>query len=82
MNTDRLKLVLKSHNSHRGRASFQSLSISASPLIEVQSPLGFATRGLAANLGLATSTAVTDLRQYINSNLGYSDLEISLLYSK
>ena len=60
MNTDRLKLVLKRYNSHRGRASFQSLSISASPLIEVQSPLGFATMGLAANLGLATSRALTD----------------------
>ena len=29
-----------------------------------------------AALDLATSKAVTDLRQYINSNLGYSDLEI------
>ena len=60
MNTDHFKLVLKRYNSHRGRASFQSLSISASPLIEVQSPLGFATMGLAANLGLATSRALTD----------------------
>ena len=43
---------------------------------EVQSPLGFATLDKAAALGLATATPLTDLRQYINSDLGYSDLEI------
>ena len=48
----------------------------------VQCPLGFATLDKAAALGLATSRAVTDLRQYINSDLGYSDLKIGLLYSK
>ena len=42
----------------------------------IQSPLGFATLDKAAALGLATSRAVTDLRQYINSDLGYSDLKI------
>ena len=36
--------------------------------------------GLAAALGLATSRAVTDLRQYINSDLGFSDLEIILTW--
>jgi len=50
--------------------------------IKVQYPLGFATLDKAAALGLATSRAVTDLRQYINSDLGYSDLKIGLLYSK
>ena len=44
--------------------------------IAIQCPLGFATLGKAAALGLATSRAVTDLRQYINSDLGFSDLEI------
>ena len=43
---------------------------------KLQCPLGFATLDKAAALDLATSRAVTDLRQYINSNLGYSDLEI------
>ena len=42
----------------------------------VQCPLGFATLGKAAALALATSRALTDLRQYINSDLGFSDLEI------
>ena len=42
----------------------------------MQSPLGFATLDKAAALGLATATPMTDLRQYINSNLGFSDLEI------
>ena len=48
----------------------------------LQCPLGFATLGKAAALALATSRALTDLRQYINSDLGYSDLKIGLLYSK
>ena len=42
----------------------------------IQAPLGFATLDKAAALGLATATPLTDLRQYINSDLGYSDLEI------
>ena len=42
----------------------------------IQSPLGFATLDKAAPLGLATATPLTDLRQYINNNLGFSDLEI------
>ena len=48
----------------------------------LQCPLDIETLDKAAALDLATSKAVTDLRQYINSNLGYSDLEIRLLYSK
>ena len=43
---------------------------------EVQCPLGFATLDKAAALDLATATPLTDLRQYINSNLGFRDLEI------
>ena len=35
INTDHLKLVLKRYNSHRGRASLRSLSISTSRVIEV-----------------------------------------------
>ena len=46
------------------------------PSLLIQSTLGFATMGLAAALGLATATPLTDLRQYINSDLGFSDLEI------
>ena len=48
---------------------------------DVQCPLGFATLDKAAALALATAT-LTDLRQYINSDLGFSDLKIGLLYSK
>ena len=48
----------------------------------IQCPLGFATLDKAAALALATSRAVTDLRQYINSDLGYSDLKICFFCSK
>ena len=48
----------------------------------IQCPLGFATLDKAAALGLATSRAVTDLRQYINSDLGYSDLKFLHLYTE
>ena len=48
----------------------------------VQSPLGFATLDKAPALALATIRAVTDLRQYINSDLGYSDLKICFFCSK
>ena len=43
---------------------------------QIQSPLGFATLDKAAALGLATATPMTDLRQYINSDFGFNDLEI------
>ena len=36
----------------------------------------------AATLGLATSRAVTDLRQYINSNLVFRDLKFGPLCSE
>ena len=42
----------------------------------IQSPFGFATLDKVAALALATSRAVTDLRQYINSDLGFSDLKM------
>ena len=42
----------------------------------------FTTRGLAANLGIATSTPVTDLCQYINSDIVFSDLKFRPLYSE
>ena len=42
---------------------------------QLQSTLGFATMDKAANLDLATARALTDLRQYINSNLVFSDLK-------
>ena len=52
---------------------FRNMSGHASQL---QSTLGFATLDKAAALGLATATPLTDLRQYINSNLGFSNLKI------
>ena len=41
----------------------------------VQCPLDIATLDIAAALPIATSTPVTNLRQYINSDLGYNDLK-------
>ena len=38
--------------------------------------------GLAANLDLATARALTDFRQYINSNLVYKDLKFRPLCSE
>ena len=49
---------------------------------KIQSTLGFTTRGLAVNLALATGRAVTDLRQYINSDLVFSDLKFGPLCSE
>ena len=46
------------------------------------STLGFTTRGLAVDLALATGRAVTDLRQYINSDLVFSDLKFGPLCSE
>ena len=37
---------------------------------------------IAANLDLANARALTDLRQYINSDLGFSDLKFRPLYSE
>ena len=41
-----------------------------------------ATLDIAAALPIATSTPLTNLRQYINSDLGYNDLKIQPLCSK
>ena len=49
---------------------------------QIQSTLCFTTRGSAANLGIATSTPATDLCQYINSNLVFSDLKFWPLCSE
>ena len=43
--------------------------------IKLQCPVDKATLDIAAALAIATSTAVTNLRQYINSDLGYNDLK-------
>ena len=59
-----------------------NVKIGKSLTATIQSPLGFATMGLAAALGLATATPLTDLDQYINSNLGFRHLEICFLYSE
>ena len=44
--------------------------------------MGFTTRGLAANLDIATGRAVTELCQYLNSNLVFSDLKFLPLRSE
>ena len=49
---------------------------------KVQSPLSIATLDIAAALPIATSSPVTNLRQYINSDLGYNNLNFSLSCSK
>ena len=48
----------------------------------MQCPLDKATLDIAAALPIATSTAVTNLRQYMNSDLGYNDFKFQLLCSK
>ena len=48
----------------------------------VHCTLGFATMGYVANLALATANSLTDLRQYINSDLVFSDLKFWPLYSE
>ena len=42
----------------------------------LQSTLGFETLNKAAALGIETATPLTDPRQYINNNLGFSNLKI------
>ena len=46
--------------------------------VKVQCPLDIATLDIAAALPIATSTALTNLRQQINSDLAYNDLKISV----
>ena len=77
------------YTSHRNKGSIIAFEVDELGCLErfqviciIQSTLGFATMGLAANLALATSIPMTDLRQYINSDLVFSDLKLQLLYSK
>ena len=52
--------------------SFSKVVLPSSiPSKEIQSSLDFATMGLATNLDLATSRALTDFRQYINNDLKF-----------
>ena len=47
----------------------------------LQCPLDIKTLDKAAALPIAAATRVTDLRHYINSNLGYSNLKLlGLMY--
>ena len=51
-------------------------------MLEIQCPLDITTLDKAAALLIATSNPATNLRQYINSDLGYNDLKFQLLCSK
>ena len=44
--------------------------------------MGFATMDVTADMDLATARALTDLHQYINSDLVFSDLKFRVLYSE
>ena len=55
---------------------YNSVLFCISYVLKLQSTLGFETLDKAAALGLETATPLTDLRQYINSNLGFSNLKI------
>ena len=47
--------------------------------VQLQCPLDIQTLDKAAALPIAAATRVTDLRQYINSNLAYSNLKFLVL---
>ena len=49
---------------------------------DVQCPLDIQTLDKAAALPIAAATGVTDLRQYINSNLVFRDLNYGLICSE
>ena len=51
-------------------------------LLALQCPLDITTLDKAAALLIATSNPATNLRQYINSDLGYNDLKISVFCTK
>ena len=51
-------------------------TVSLTRVCLVQSTLGFETLDKGAALGLETATPLTDPRQYMNSNLGFSNLKI------
>ena len=48
----------------------------------MQCSMDTATLDIAAALPIAASTTVMNLRQYINSDLGYNDLEFSVFCTK
>ena len=48
----------------------------------IQCPLDIATLYIAAALPIATSIPVTNLRQYINSDLGYNDFKFQFFVLK
>ena len=50
--------------------------------MKVQCPLDIATLDIAAALPIATSSPVTNLRQYMNSDLGYNYLKFSAFSTK
>ena len=66
---------------HRLKPTYDAcLNICAlSFLYHIQCPLDIQTLDKAAALPIAAATRVTDLRQYINSNLGYSGLKFFVL---
>ena len=70
--------ILGASSYETGRANDTALVLVEST---VQCPLDIATLDKAAALAIATATRVTDLRQYINCDPGYSDLKFSALYS-
>ena len=47
--------------------------------LKIQCPLDIETLDIAAALAIAAATCVTDLRQYINNNLAYSNLKFLIL---
>ena len=51
-------------------------------IFQIQCPLDIATLDKAAALAIATAARVTDLRHYINSDLGYSDRKFLALFTK
>ena len=59
-----------------GRMHHNLFDVTTALLGDIQCPLDIATLDKAAALPIATSTPVTDLRHYINSNLVYNDLKI------
>ena len=65
----------KSFHSSWQRMTSIDTSTRGKDATELQCPLYIATLDIAAALPIATSTPVTNLRQYINSDLGYNDLK-------
>ena len=55
------------------------INVKSAIQIDIQCPLDIQTLDKAAALLIAAATRVTDLRQYINSNLAYSGLKFFVL---